>query len=140
MQTVEPVASSWSRATAPLAVGAAIGAAAIYVGAVTPRAGRTIPCPFHAATGWWCPGCGMTRGVHALLNGDVPAALSYNVFVPLVVVGTIVAWWSWLSGRVWARPVRWPSQVDVRWWGALVAVFVVYGVLRNLPGFSALAP
>jgi len=141
MQTLEPVATArWSRASAPLVTGAAIGAAAIYVGLVTPGDGRTIPCPFHAATGLWCPGCGLTRGVHALLRGHLGAALGYNVFVPLVVVGVAVAWWSWLSGRVWSRPVRWPSQVSSRWWYGLFGVFIAYGVLRNLPGVGALAP
>ena len=140
MQTLEPVASTpRARAVAPLATGAAIGAAAIYVGVVTPGGGRTIPCPIHAATGWWCPGCGMTRAVHALLHGDVFGALSYNVFVPLVVLGTIIAWWSWLGGA-WNRPVRWPSRVHQATWIALVGVFFLYGVLRNLPGFGALAP
>ena len=141
MQTMEPVASaSWSRAAVPLATGAAIGAAAVYVGLVTPGEGRTIPCPFHAATGWWCPGCGMTRAVHNLLRGDVAAALAYNVFVPLVVVGALVGWWSWFSARMWDRPVRWPSRVDNRWWFALFGVFIVYGVLRNVPAFAALGP
>lgn len=143
MQALEPVArppAVWARATAPLVTGAAVGAAALYVGVVSPRQGRTIPCPFHAATGLWCPGCGMTRGVHHLLRGDVAGALSYNVFVPLVVVGVAVAWWSWFGGRVWSRPVRWPSRIDTRWWYALFGAFMLYGVLRNLPGFGALAP
>ena len=114
MHTVEGTApdraaSLRQRATAPLLAGGAIAAAAVYVGIVTPGERRTIPCPFYAATGLWCPGCGMTRVVHHLLRGDVLGSLSFNIFVPIVVIGTIVGWWSWFAARAWARPVRWPS-------------------------------
>jgi hypothetical protein len=135
-----PERAGWSRATAPLLTGAAIGAAAVYVGVVTPGAGRTIPCPFHAATGLWCPGCGMTRAVHHLLRGDVLGALSFNVFVPLVVAGTIIGWWSWFSARMWDRPVHWPTRIGMRWWFGLAGLFVAFAVLRNIPAFDALAP
>ena len=128
------------RTWAPLAAGGALAASAAYVALVTPREGRTIPCPFHAATGLWCPGCGMTRAVHRLLRGDVLGALSFNVFVPIVVLGAIVGWWSWFAGRTWGRPVRWPARVTTGWWVGLLALFVAYGVLRNIPAFVALAP
>ena len=35
-------------------------------------------CPFHAITGWWCPGCGGTRAMLALLHGDVAGAWRDN--------------------------------------------------------------
>ena len=127
-------------AWAPLAVGGALAAGVAYVGLVTPGRGRTIPCPFHAATGLWCPGCGMTRAVHRLVRGDVIGALSFNVFVPIVVLGVAIGWWSWLAAGTWGRPVRWPARVATGWWFALFAVFVTYGVLRNVASFDALAP
>ena len=46
---------------------------------------------FRALTGVWCPGCGLTRGVHALLNGHPLQAMGYNVFTPIVVVLIVVA-------------------------------------------------
>jgi hypothetical protein len=128
------------RALAPLAVGGLLAAGAAYVGVVTPGEGRTIPCPFHAATGLWCPGCGMTRAVHRLLRADLLGALSYNVFVPLVVIGAVIGWWSWFAARTWGRPVRWPASVANRWWFVLGGTFVAYAVLRNIPAFGALAP
>ena len=37
-------------------------------------------CPFHAVTGWYCPGCGGTRAIIALFHGDVAAAWRDNAF------------------------------------------------------------
>ncbi len=116
---------------------AAAGAA--YVGLADPsRGGAFVACPFHAVTGLWCPGCGMTRAVHHLLHLDVPAALSSNLLLPVVLV---VLGWVWLA---WASP-RVPSITRVvppRAWTALVAVALVFAVLRNLPvaALQTLAP
>jgi hypothetical protein len=101
------------------------------------------PCPFHAITGWWCPLCGLTRSAHALLNGDVAAALSYNMLTPVAV---LVAAWT-LVGAVGAaidaprpplKPLRLGSLAQ-RW---LMAGLIAFTVARNLPfGWSrALAP
>lgn len=37
-------------------------------------------CPFKLLTGWSCPGCGIQRAIHSLLNGRWSEALSYNYF------------------------------------------------------------
>lgn len=37
-------------------------------------------CPFKLITGWSCPGCGIQRAIHSLLNGRLSEALSYNYF------------------------------------------------------------
>lgn len=145
MQTAQRAATGGAtgvrqRALTPLAVGSVLAAGAAYVGVVTPGEGRTIPCPFHAATGLWCPGCGMTRAVHRLLRADLLGALSFNLFVPLVVIGAAIGWWSWFASRTGGRPVRWPAHVAIGWWFALGTTFVGYGVLRNIPAFDALAP
>lgn len=42
-------------------------------------------CPFHRLTGFYCPACGNTRSVRALLQGDILSALRYNI-VPLILV------------------------------------------------------
>lgn len=40
------------------------------------------PCLFHAMTGFYCPGCGGTRAVMALLRGDVLASFIWHPIVP----------------------------------------------------------
>lgn len=43
------------------------------------------PCVIHYVTGYYCPGCGNTRSVTALLHGDIIASLHNNV-TPLVIL------------------------------------------------------
>jgi len=132
------------RRATPVVCGAALAGAAALVTSFDPAAtGSRFPaCQFRLVTGLWCPGCGLTRGFHQLFNGHLLSALSYNVFVPLVLVAVAVAWWSWLRSS-WGRPgVRLPRPV-ARWLAVgLPIAIVAYGVLRNIPGapFAALAP
>lgn len=39
------------------------------------------PCLFHRISGLYCPGCGGTRAVKALLDGDLISCLCYHPFV-----------------------------------------------------------
>lgn len=99
--------------------------------------GVFLPCPFRELTGWWCPGCGLTRATHHLFRGDVTQAFRYNVLV-LVVLGAIVAGWvTWLA-QASGRPSRWVMRIPL--WAQLAAgsVLVAYGVVRNLPGVTGL--
>ena len=133
--------SRWQRA-APLLGGAALAAAAAYVALNDPAAAdsRFPACAFRSLTGRWCPGCGLTRGTHRLLNGDLPAALSYNVFTPLALAAIVVTWVMW-TRRSWGRPTASLGEMLPRWWGAALATtLLIYGVARNVPALHSLAP
>ncbi|WP_449028237.1 DUF2752 domain-containing protein [Prevotella jejuni] len=41
----------------------------------------TPKCPFKLATGLQCPGCGIQRALHALLQGHYSEAIHYNYFL-----------------------------------------------------------
>ena len=126
-------------ARAPLAVLAAAIAVLAYVGAVDPeRPGHYPGCPFLLVTGWFCPGCGSLRALHALAHGDLTTAVARN---PLAVCAAGVLPWVWLqryrhrrSGR--ATPTVVPVSVV---WGVVAAV-CLFGALRNLPAMTVLAP
>ena len=75
----------WRR-YATLAAVTALGAGAFGVlRRIDPNvAGNPLPpCPLRALTGLYCPGCGSTRTLHALLHGDLATAMAMN---PLLVV------------------------------------------------------
>jgi len=129
---------AWAHPVAT-AAGGLVGAA--YVGFVNPSGGGLYPaCPFHRLTGLWCPGCGMTRAVHDLLTGHVDRALSANVCVLPVVALCGYLWLSWFWPTVSGRRLPSVSRVPATVWATLVALLVVFGVLRNLSPFTALAP
>jgi hypothetical protein len=44
------------------------------------------PCLFHTATGYYCPGCGGTRAVYALLDGHPLRSFRYHPVVMYVVL------------------------------------------------------
>ncbi|BDU18064.1 DUF2752 domain-containing protein [Lysobacter auxotrophicus] len=117
-----------------------VGAAAVSAlsGAALLRAvepGALWPCAFHAITGLHCPGCGLTRMLHALVHGDMARAWSMNplamIALPLLAM-MLMQWWL-------ARPLV-PARLnrvvhDGRVW---IVAMVLFGVLRNLP-FAPLA-
>ncbi len=45
--------------------------------------GKGIPCLFHLATGFYCPGCGITRMIVSLAQLDIVGALRQNALVML---------------------------------------------------------
>lgn len=87
-------------------------------------------CPLRALTGLDCPLCGGLRGTHALLQGDVAAALDFNLLLPLYLTAGLVLVLTAAGGR---------SATDfkgARWvWGTVIIAALAFGVLRNLPWF-----
>ncbi len=121
-----------------VATGAGLLAATSLVAVVDPYEGGHFPsCPMLALTGWFCPLCGGLRAVHDLTHLDVLGALDRN---PLVVVGlpfVVLALLAWgqraFTGRRIALP--WASSG-----AAVLVLLVVFGVLRNVPGWTWLSP
>lgn len=69
------------------------------------RLGVALPgCPFRTLTGLDCPGCGSTRCLSALTEGDLTRAFDHNLLVPMalvllvwhgvVTIGNRLGWWS----------------------------------------------
>lgn len=57
----------------------------------SPTDSRLFPqCPFKLLTGWNCPGCGIQRAMHSLLNGRWSEALSYNYFFIISIPYTVL--------------------------------------------------
>jgi hypothetical protein len=122
----------------PIALGCgAIGAAA-YVAAADPSSTGTYPaCIVRSATGWWCPGCGLTRATHHLLRGDVAQALGANALVVPVLVMLMLTWGGWLLWSLGRRP-SWLDRAAVPAWVGLATVAAAFTILRNLEPFDGL--
>ena len=95
-----------------------------------------IPCVFNLITGYYCPGCGATRAVLALLHGDVYQAFRYNsiIFIDVPILLIICFLQSKFNN---SKVIKIVTQVIL----ILLAILTIaYGVLRNIPAFSYLAP
>lgn len=132
-------ASPAGRVLWPLLTAAGGMVAAGYVGVVDPNEPGHYPtCPFLFLTGYYCPGCGSMRAVHALAHGDLGSALDSNPLTVLFLPYLLWAWGSWLYRSVTGRQ---KGDLAPPWvvWALLVLVIAFWG-LRNLPGFAWLAP
>jgi hypothetical protein len=95
-------------------------------------------CLFHQTTGLLCPGCGSLRAMHQLLHGHLGAALHCNAL--LVASLPFAAWLTirFAAGKMKGQPAALIVPPNGFW--LFLAAAVAFGVLRNLPAFSWLAP
>jgi hypothetical protein len=139
---VNAIAPSRARRALPtLALAGAAAVLAPVLWRIDPNAADSPwpPCPLHALTGLYCPGCGSTRALHALLHGDVVQALAMN---PLLVCALPVLAAMALNAAGW-RPrgseAIWRALAKPKPW---LWLLLGYALLRNLPWppFAWLAP
>ena len=99
-------------------------------------------CLLHRLTGLHCPGCGMTRALHALLHGDFLAAFRFNpvgmILFPVFLLGLSLEWIAWVRGK----PLPFSLRTGVRGAWAIAILMLLFGILRNIPTwpFNLLAP
>jgi hypothetical protein len=124
----------------PVIAAALAAAGFVLVALVDPyESGRYPPCPWHALTGLWCPGCGGLRAAHDLAHADLAAAAGSNALAVALVPAAAVLWWRWLAQRWRGETAAAPSLSP----GAMVGVLIVamiFTIARNLPAGAVLAP
>jgi len=105
---------------------------------VDPRTAWFAPrCPFRLVTGLFCPGCGTGRALHALVHGELGAALRLNALT-VAAIPVFLA----LALRAVFRPDE-PFPVLPLWLRVtLYALLAFVLVARNLPfePFASWAP
>lgn len=127
---------------ATLAAVTALGAGAFFVlRRIDPTvAGNPLPpCPLRALTGFYCPGCGSTRCLHALTQFDLPGAMAMN---PLLVISLLPLAVLLLHGAGLLPRRLQPLAAAIASPRLWLVLLIGFGVLRNLPWapFSLLAP
>lgn len=139
MTTVRTWRGSQSR-WAPYAVLAAVAGAVGYLAVVDPnQPGHYPTCPFYAITGYYCPGCGSLRMIHALTHGHVAEAFGRNALAFVTLPLLAYLWVRWAVALRRGRPMR---AGALRPWLIIIfsLVAIVFWVARNLPAGHALAP
>lgn len=101
------------------------------------KGGIAIPCMFYEITGYYCPGCGITRCLTSILLLQFYQAFRYNmlvfVFLPFAVLYGMVTYIYWITDHM-VKSV--PNYI----WTILLIITILFGVMRNTELFSILAP
>jgi hypothetical protein len=107
----------------------------VFVALVDPTKFSFLPvCPLYSITGYACPGCGLTRGFHALFHGDVLTALDFNALIPIwaIIFGYTFISLALLAIRGKGLPM-WPTWPRFLW--TFMIVLLVFGLIRNIPAY-----
>lgn len=95
-----------------------------------------IPCVFYEITGLYCPGCGITRLCLSLFEGDIYQAFRYNpiIFINLPILFILFVLNIFLKKN---KNIKKITDVIIIF---LATITIIFGVIRNIPIFSFLAP
>ena len=117
----------------------AAGAVLLLYFLIEPKDGNLPKCIFHELTGFYCPGCGGQRSLHALLHGHIFTAINYNLLfillLPLIGYFILV----FILGKKYTSS----SFIYKPVFSLTIAIVVIsFWILRNIPvfPFSWLAP
>ncbi len=120
----------------PLATAAGTIVGLAYLAAVDPNQPGHYPlCPTQALLSVDCPGCGLMRGTHDLITGDVPRALDHNVLLVVLVPLALVLWgrWVWRSWQGFTPAVTYRAfRRRTRLLILAVVLLLAFGVIRNV--------
>jgi len=95
-----------------------------------------INCPIKEITGLYCPGCGITRMLQAILQLNFYQAFRYN---PLLFISLPFFIFFTVEGIITKKDPLYnkiPNKILI----TIIIIFIIYGILRNLPLFDFLAP
>lgn len=94
-------------------------------------------CWFRETFGLYCPGCGGTRMLRAILQLNFYQAFRYNPLIFLLLVFMCICGCFNLYRLITHKNIIWPKE---RHFVTLAAVVVIYMILRNIPLFNFLIP
>lgn len=87
------------------------------------------PCLFYSIYHLYCPSCGNTRSVIALLHGDILSSLRYSIVILLCVVLSILGYIE-LASYSFGKHIRvLPRKLG--FYLGLIAALILYWIIRN---------
>lgn len=97
----------------------------------------SIPCIFYKITGLYCPGCGITRLLFALVNLEFYEAFKYNPWIFILIVLALF----YLICKLFIflkfkKIIKIPNYVYI----ILIIISIIFGIFRNILGFEFLGP
>ena len=114
-----------------LLIWASIALGATYLFIYEPgKTGFFPACPFRTVTGFTCPGCGSTRGLHRLLHADVVGAFKFNPLMVIALPFLLYALVRYTAAAVSDRPLR-KHYLDAKYIWVLFGVIMSFWIFRN---------
>ena len=102
--------------------------------------GINIPCLFNKVTGYYCPGCGITRCLFSIMSGHFYKAFNYNrlvfILLPFIFLYLIYNIYLYVFNKEDKIIKKIPNII----WLVLIIIVLLFGVIRNIDSFSYLAP
>jgi hypothetical protein len=98
------------------------------------KTGFFLICPFRALTGFTCPGCGSTRGVHHLLHGDPVAAFQLNPLFVVALPFMLYALIRYSNSIIRHRPLK-ANQLQPKYIWVLFVAVLSFWIFRNTPWY-----
>jgi hypothetical protein len=111
----------------------ALAAAGVYLFIFEPGKSGFFPvCPFRALTGFTCPGCGSTRGLHQFLHGHLAAAFMLNPLLVLLLPCLLYALVRHTNAVLRGRPPK-GNTLPAKYIYALFGIVLFFWIFRNTP-------
>lgn len=107
----------------------AYGSREVYIAFLMPFAGE---CVFNKLTGYYCPGCGNTRAVLALMSGRFLKSLGYNPMPMLLLCTAAIHYILTLRGK---KPFLSNALIIT-----IMSAMLAYYILRNFIPLSPYLP
>lgn len=104
------------------------------------KTGFGIPCLIHKTTGYYCPGCGLTRMLFALLKLDIPTAFRYNQLLFILLPFFLMYFIYRIYLFIWDKKDKILVKIPKIYSILLLILVIVWGIVRNLNIFPFLRP
>lgn len=112
-----------------LIAGLCVAAVGLYLN-FEPSSGLYPRCMFKMLTGLSCPGCGSQRAIHAIFNGDLKAAFSYNALfiIEIPLLGLLI-----FSRYIGSRHTRLQRTLSSRFFILFIlTTIIIWTIVRNI--------
>lgn len=97
----------------------------------------SIKCPIYELTHLYCPGCGITRCLFALIQLDFYKAFKYNqlvfILLPISFIYYIIYSYYYIK---YNKRITIPKYISI----TILIIVLLFGILRNINYFSFIRP
>lgn len=86
------------------------------------------PCLFHLLTGYYCPGCGGTRAVRYLLQGEIWKSIQYHPLVAYMAAIVTIELVRLIFDKAQKRFTGYQKRYEMFVWIGVVVILVNWGI------------